>query len=74
MRYFTLLTNIFAKMDYNEGLTNMPAFVRDKKLYVNTRTYITHIQFRTPFREAKFCGVPSCSVHKLGCATGKERN
>jgi hypothetical protein len=24
-----------------------------------------------PFREAKFCGVPSCVFDKLGCAAGE---
>jgi hypothetical protein len=26
--------------------------------------------FVHPFREAKFCGVPSCVFDKLGCAAG----
>jgi hypothetical protein len=30
--------------------------------------------FVPPFLEAKFCGVPSRAVDKLGCATNKERN
>jgi hypothetical protein len=29
--------------------------------------------FVPPFREAKFCGVPSCVFDKLGCAAGEER-
>jgi hypothetical protein len=29
--------------------------------------------FAPPFREAKFCGVPSCAFDKLGCASGEER-
>jgi hypothetical protein len=28
--------------------------------------------FVPPFREAKFCGVPSCVFDKLGCAAGEE--
>jgi hypothetical protein len=28
--------------------------------------------FVLPFREAKFCGVPSCVFHKLGCAAGEK--
>jgi hypothetical protein len=28
--------------------------------------------FVSPFREAKFCGVPSCVVDKLGCAAGEK--
>jgi hypothetical protein len=27
--------------------------------------------FVSPFREAKFCGVPSCIFNKLGCAAGE---
>jgi hypothetical protein len=26
-----------------------------------------------PFREAKFCGVPSCAFDKLGSAAGEKR-
>jgi hypothetical protein len=29
--------------------------------------------FVPPFREAKFCGVPSCAFDKLGCAAGEKR-
>jgi hypothetical protein len=29
--------------------------------------------FLSPFREAKFCGVPSCVFDELGCATGEKR-
>jgi hypothetical protein len=29
--------------------------------------------FVTPFRETKFCGVPSCVFDKLGCAAGEKR-
>jgi hypothetical protein len=29
--------------------------------------------FVPPFREAKFCGVPSRVVNKLGCAAGEKR-
>jgi hypothetical protein len=29
--------------------------------------------FVPPFREAKFCGVPSCVFDKLGCAAGEKR-
>jgi hypothetical protein len=29
--------------------------------------------FVHPFREAKFCGVPSCVFDKLGCAAGEEK-
>jgi hypothetical protein len=29
--------------------------------------------FVSPFREAKFCGVPSCVFDKLGCAAGEKR-
>jgi hypothetical protein len=29
--------------------------------------------FLSPFREAKFCGVPSYVVDKLGCAEGGKR-
>jgi hypothetical protein len=28
--------------------------------------------FVPPFREAKFCGVPSCGFDKSGCAAGKK--
>jgi hypothetical protein len=28
--------------------------------------------FVPPFREAKFCGVPSCVFDKLGCAADEE--
>jgi hypothetical protein len=28
--------------------------------------------FLPPFREAKFCGVPSCVFDKLGCAAGEK--
>jgi hypothetical protein len=28
--------------------------------------------FVPPFREAKFCGVPSCVFDKLECAAGEE--
>jgi hypothetical protein len=28
--------------------------------------------FVPPFREAIFCGVPSCVFEKLGCAAGEE--
>jgi hypothetical protein len=28
--------------------------------------------FVPPFREATFCGVPSCVFDKLGCATGEK--
>jgi hypothetical protein len=28
--------------------------------------------FVPPFREAKFCGVPSCVFDKLGCAAGEK--
>jgi hypothetical protein len=31
-----------------------------------------HVQFRTHFREAKFCGVPSYVFDKLGCAAGEK--
>jgi hypothetical protein len=29
--------------------------------------------FVPPFREATFCGVPSCVFDKLGCAAGKKK-
>jgi hypothetical protein len=29
--------------------------------------------FVSPFREATFCGVPSCVFDKLGCAAGEKR-
>jgi hypothetical protein len=29
--------------------------------------------FVPAFREAKFCGVPSCVFDKLGCAAGEKR-
>jgi hypothetical protein len=29
--------------------------------------------FVPPFREAKFCGVLSCVIDKLGCAAGKKK-
>lgn len=29
--------------------------------------------FVTPFREAKFCSIPSCVFDKLGCAVGEKR-
>jgi hypothetical protein len=31
---------------------------------------MTMYSFVPPFREAKFCGVPSCVFDKLGCAAG----
>jgi hypothetical protein len=31
-----------------------------------------HIQFRTPIREAKFCGVSLSAFNKLHCAPGYE--
>jgi hypothetical protein len=30
-------------------------------------------RFVLPFREAKFCGVPSCVFDKLGCAVGEKK-
>jgi hypothetical protein len=32
-----------------------------------------HVQYRTIFREATFCGVPPCVFDKLGCAAGEKR-
>jgi hypothetical protein len=29
--------------------------------------------FVPPFRDAKFCGVPSCVFDKLGCAASEKR-
>jgi hypothetical protein len=29
--------------------------------------------FVSPFREAKFCGVPLCVFDKLGCAAGEKK-
>jgi hypothetical protein len=29
--------------------------------------------FGPPFREAKFCGVPSCASDELGCAAGEKK-
>jgi hypothetical protein len=39
-------------------------------VYMSTHT--NGREFRTPFREAKFCGVPSYVFEKLGCAAGKK--
>jgi hypothetical protein len=32
--------------------------------------FVAMYSFVSPFREAKFCGVPSCVFGKLGCAAG----
>jgi hypothetical protein len=34
--------------------------------------FIVIYSFVSPFREAKFCGVPSCGFDKLGCAAGEK--
>jgi hypothetical protein len=35
---------------------------------------VTMYRFVPPFREAKFCGVPSYVFDKLGCAAGEKRD
>jgi hypothetical protein len=35
--------------------------------------FMAMYSFIPPFREAKFCGVPSCVFEKLGCAAGEKK-
>jgi hypothetical protein len=35
--------------------------------------FMAMYSFVPPFREAKFCGVPSCVFDKLGCTVGEKR-
>jgi hypothetical protein len=41
-------------------------------MYMKIHIY-GNVSFVPPFREAKFCGLPSCVFDKLGCAAGKKR-
>jgi hypothetical protein len=36
-------------------------------------TFMVMHSFVPPFREAKFCGVPSCVFDKLGCVAGEKK-
>jgi hypothetical protein len=41
-------------------------------IYMQIHIY-GHMRFVPPFREAKFCCVPSCVFDKLGCVAGEKR-
>jgi hypothetical protein len=48
----------------------MPAHLQGKNLYADI--FMAMYSFVPPFREAKFCDVPSCVFGKLGCSADEE--
>jgi hypothetical protein len=40
--------------------------------FICRHIFMAMYSFVHPFREAKFCGVPSCVFDKLGCAAGEK--
>jgi hypothetical protein len=50
---------------------HVPVHLQGKCLYVDTY-FMAMYSFVPPFREANFCGVPSCVFDKLGCAAGEK--